>query len=128
MIGLTADHNRVSGLIVDAALEVHRALGPGLLESVYEQCLAHELGRRHLDVVRQLTLPVRYKDLSLEGGLRIDLMVHSLVIVEVKAVERLAPVHEAQLLTYLRLAQKRLGLLINFNVALLKSGLRRVAL
>ena len=128
MIGLSADHNRVSGLIVDAALEVHRALGPGLLESVYEQCLAHELGRRQLDVVRQLTLPVRYKDLCLEGGFRIDLLVDSLVIVKVKAVERLAPVHEAQLLTYLKLARKRLGLLVNFNVALLKHGLRRVAL
>jgi GxxExxY protein len=111
--------------IVDACLTVHRALGPGLLESAYEICLAHELERRGHTVVRQLALPVVFQDIRLEAGYRIDLLVDDLVIIEVKAVEKLAPVYEAQLLTYLRLSSRRLGFLLNFNVPLMKQGIHR---
>jgi GxxExxY protein len=113
---------------VDAAFAVHRTLGPGLLESVYETCLEHELLQRGHAVRRQQALPVVYQDLKLEGGYRVDLIVDDLVLIEVKAVEALAPVHTAQVLTYLRLSGLRLGLLMNFNVALLKEGLRRIVL
>jgi GxxExxY protein len=125
---LTSDHNRVSGAVVDAAFRVHNTLGPGLLESVYEHCLVHELASRNLAFSRQLALPIVYRDLRIDGGLRLDLLVETLVVVEIKAVERLLPIHEAQLLTYLKLSKKRLGLLINFNVPVLKDGLRRMAL
>ncbi|MFP3944713.1 MAG: GxxExxY protein [Alphaproteobacteria bacterium] len=111
--------------VVDAAFAVHRTLGPGLLESVYETCLAHELQRRGHAVVRQVALPVEYDEVKLEAGYRIDLVVDGNVIIEVKSVDELAQVHEAQLLTYLKLSGQRLGFLINFNVALLKQGLRR---
>lgn len=111
--------------VVDAALHVHRTLGPGLLESAYELALAHTLERRGHEVLRQLTLPVRFEDVTLEAGYRIDMLVDGHVIVEVKSVEALLPVHDQQVLTYLRLSSRRLGFLINFNVALLKDGLRR---
>jgi GxxExxY protein len=114
--------------IVDAGLKVHRALGPGLLESVYEHCLAHELENRGLSVRRQVTLPVVFEDLRLEAGYRLDLLVDDLIVVEVKAVEALSRLHEAQLLTYLKLSGRRLGLLVNFNVELFKNGLRRLVL
>ena len=114
--------------VVDAALALHRALGPGLLESAYETCLAYELERRHHTVLRQVALPVVYQSVRLDAGYRVDLMVDDAVIVEVKAVEGLAPLHEAQLLTYLRLSRRRLGLLINFNVVLLKNGIKRMIL
>lgn len=114
--------------IVDAALAVHRTLGPGLLESVYEVCLAHELSRRGHDVRSQVALPVVYDTVKLEAGYRVDLLVDGLVIVEVKSTDALAPVHEAQLLTYLRLSNRRLGFLINFNVVLLKQGIKRMIL
>lgn len=114
--------------VVDAALAVHRTLGPGLLESVYEVCLAHELARRGHVVRSQIALPVVYDAVKLEAGYRIDILVDEVVIVEVKAVETIAPVHEAQLLTYLRLSNRRLGFLINFNVALLKHGIKRMIL
>lgn len=119
---------RVAQSIVDAALAVHRALGPGLLESAYEVCLSHELERRGHAVLKQVALPVIYHSVKLEAGYRIDLIVDGAVIVEVKAVEALAPLHEAQLLTYLRLSQRRLGLPINFNVKLLKNGIKRMIL
>jgi GxxExxY protein len=122
------EHNRISGMIVDAAMSVHRALGPGLLESVYEQCLATELGARDIHVTRQLTPPIVYRDIRIEGGLRLDMLVSDAVVVEVKAVERILPVHEAQLLTYLKLSGYPLGLLINFNVPLLKAGVKRFVL
>lgn len=118
----------VAKQVVDAGLKVHRALGPGLLESVYEQCLAHELERRGHDVRRQLVLPVVYEGLTLELGYRLDLFVDDALIVEVKAVEALSRLHEAQLLTYLRLSGRRLGLLMNFNVELFKNGIRRLIL
>ena len=111
--------------IIGAAIEVHKPLGPGLLESVYEDCLCHELGLRGLRYRRQVTLPVVYKGVELQAGCRIDLLVEEKVVVELKAVEQLAPVHEAQLLTYLRLGGFKVGLLINFNVPVLKDGLRR---
>ena len=106
----------IARAVVDAAIQVHRTLGPGLLESVYEVCLAHELEQRGRAVVRQAALPVVYKTVRLEAGYRVDLIVDDHVVVEIKAVEALAPVHEAQLLTYLRLSERRLGFLINFNV------------
>jgi GxxExxY protein len=113
--------------IIGAAIEVHRALGPGLLESAYEQCLCHELNLRGMSFRRQLELPVTYKGVKLDCGYRIDLLVSDEVVVEVKSVESLLPVHEAQLLTYLRLMNKNVGLLINFNVPVLARGiLRRV--
>ena len=112
--------------IVDAGLKVHRALGPGLLESVYEQCLAHELGLRGLSCARQAPVPITYEGLKLDGGYRIDLLVEQSVIVEVKAVEALSRLHEAQLLTYLKLAGLQVGLLMNFNVPLFREGVRRL--
>lgn len=115
----------ITDKIIGAAIEVHRVLGPGLLESAYEECLCHELELRGLAFQRQVQLPVRYKEVLLNCGYRLDLVVAEAVVVELKAVERLEPVHESQLLTYLRLSQLRVGLLINFNVALLKQGIVR---
>jgi GxxExxY protein len=112
--------------VIDAGLKVHRALGPGLLESAYELCLAHELTLRGISVSRQVPLPVQYEGLRLEAGYRLDLIVADAVIVEVKAVEALSRLHEAQLITYLKLSGLRLGLLMNFNVALFKDGVRRL--
>lgn len=112
--------------MLDAAFAVHKALGPGLLESAYELCLAHELERREHQVQRQVGLPVVYGEVKLDAGYRIDLIVDGAVIVEVKSVEALAPVHEAQVLTYLKLSERRLGYLVNFNVALLKQGVKRM--
>lgn|ERR1700722_1879506 len=119
-------HNEVSGTIVDAAYVVHATLGPGLLESVYDQCLAAELKSRNLLVERQVGLPICYKNIRIDAGFRLDLLVEKLVVVEIKAVERLLPIHDAQLLTYLKLSDYRLGLLINFNVARIKDGVRRL--
>ena len=114
--------------IVDAAVKVHKALGPGLLESVYEICLCHELSIRGIPFRRQLDLPVCYEGIRLELGLRIDILVDDSVIVELKTVEKLLPVHEAQLLTYLKLSNNRVGFLLNFNVPLMKHGIKRLAL
>jgi len=111
--------------IIGAAIEVHRNLGPGLLESAYEECLCHELHLRGIDCKRQVPLPLLYKGLKLDCGYKIDLIVHDEVVLELKAVERLLPIHEAQLLTYLKLTGKRVGLLINFNVPLLTQGIVR---
>jgi GxxExxY protein len=111
--------------IIGAAIEVHRHLGPGLLESTYEQCLCHELHLRGLEFRCQIDLPVSYKGLKLDCGYKIDLIVADEVIVELKSVERILPVHEAQLLTYMKLAAKPVGLLINFNVPLLTQGIIR---
>jgi GxxExxY protein len=116
----------VARQIVDSAFAVHRALGPGLLESVYEQCLVCELRSRKINLTQQVSIPIRYRDTVIEAGLRLDLVVEEAVIVEIKAVEKILPVHEAQLLTYLKLARKELGLLVNFNVPLIKDGIRRL--
>jgi GxxExxY protein len=118
-------HEEVTREIIAAAIEVHKELGPGLLESAYEKCLFRELQLRGISVSQQLSLPVTYKGIQLDCGYRLDLVVADIVVVEVKSVEELAPIHEAQLLTYLRLSQKKVGLLINFNVPILKDGLRR---
>jgi GxxExxY protein len=118
--------NRITESIIGAAIEVHRALGPGLLESAYEACLAFELAQRGLKVEQQKPLPVVYREIELDCGYRLDLLVKEAVIVEVKAVDRLMPIHQAQLLSYLKLSGHRVGLLINFNVKLLKDGIRRV--
>jgi GxxExxY protein len=114
--------------VLDAAFEVHRRLGPGLLESVYEVCLCHELAKRRISFQSQVSLPVLYDSIRLDAGLRLDLLVEDQLVVELKAVEKLIPLHEAQLLTYLKLSGKRLGLLLNFNTALLKDGVKRVVL
>jgi len=114
--------------VMDAAFCVHRALGPGLLESVYEVCMCHELAKRHIPFQSQISLPIMYEDVRLDAGLRLDLLIDNQLIVELKAVERLIPLYEAQLLTYLKLTGHRLGLLINFNTTLLKDGIKRVVL
>ena len=121
------NENEIAQQIVDAALRVHMALGPGLLESVYQATLAYELEKRGLRVTRQQAIPVVYEAIRIDTGFHADLVVENKVIVEIKSVEAIAPVHKKQLLTYLRLADKRLGLLINFNVALIKDGITRVA-
>ena len=118
--------NEIAKHIVDAAFKIHTTLGPGLLESVYEAVMAQELARRGLHSERQQALPVVWENIHLEAGFRVDLMVENKVIVEIKSVEAIAPVHRKQLLTYLRLANKRLGLLINFDVDLIKDGIARV--
>jgi GxxExxY protein len=118
----------VARQVVDAAIEVHRTLGPGLTEPVYEVCLCYELSKRGLSFVTQHPVPVIYKGIRLDADLRLDVLVEDCVLVELKSVENLIPVFEAQLLTYLKLTGKRLGLLINFNVPLLKNGIKRIAL
>jgi GxxExxY protein len=118
--------NQVSGIVVNAAMRVHTVLGPGLLESAYQVCLKQELRKRGLIVEAQLGLPVVYEGEKLDLGYRIDLLVENLVIVEIKSVEAIHPVHEAQLLSYLRLSGKNVGLLINFYVARLKDGIKRM--
>jgi len=125
MIELSEEHEFIGRHIVDAAYAVHSTFGPGLLETVYEQCLIHELRTRELKVERQVTLPIRYRGIAIEGGFRLDAVVNDLVIVEIKSVERFVPVFEAQILTYLKLSGKHLGFLINFNVPLIKDGIRR---
>ena len=111
--------------IIGSAIEVHRELGPGLLESAYEECLCHEFHLRNLTFKRQVDLPVVYKGVSLNCGYRIDLIVEDLVVVELKSVEQILPIHQTQLLTYLRLSLKKVGLHINFNVSVLKNGIVR---
>ena len=118
----------VTSSVIGAAIEVHKSLGPGLLESAYEICLADELKRRDIVFQRQVDLPVEFKGRQLDCGYRLDLMVEDSVIVELKCVERIMPIHEAQLLTYLRLAHKQAGLLINFNVRMLRDGIVRKVL
>ncbi|HEX4141308.1 MAG TPA: GxxExxY protein [Candidatus Methylacidiphilales bacterium] len=121
------DENVICTAILDAAFKIHRELGPGLLESVYEAVLAHELSKQGFSVVRQQGIAIRYEDILLEEGFRADLVVNGCVIVEIKSVESLHPVHGKQLLTYLKLMGLKLGVLINFNEAMLKNGIKRVA-
>jgi GxxExxY protein len=119
--------NELSGKVIGLCIEIHRELGPGLLESAYEECLAYELARAGLRFERQRALPVRYKEVQLDCGYRLDFVIEGVLILELKAVTELHPIHEAQLLTYLKLDKKALGLLINFNVPILKNGVKRVA-
>jgi len=115
-------HEHLTEQVIGAAIEVHRELGPGLMESAYEECLCHELHLRGLKFERQMALPVRYKGVSLDCGYRIDLVVEDALILELKCLEHILPVHEAQLLTYLKLTGKRVGLILNFNVSVLTRG------
>ena len=114
--------------IIGSAIEVHRPLGPGLLESAYEECLCHELSLHGLQFERQKLLPLEYKGIKLDCGYRLDIIVENKVVLELKTVEAIAPIHEAQLLTYLRLSKIKVGLIINFNVPVLKNGVRRFIL
>jgi GxxExxY protein len=118
--------DEISHRIIGAAIEVHRHLGPGLLESAYQSCLAFELKRLGLKLEEQKPLPVVYKEVKLDCGYRLDMVVDDEIILEIKAIEKLLPIHEAQLLSYLRLAKKRVGLLMNFHVPVLKDGLKRI--
>jgi GxxExxY protein len=118
--------NTVAAQVVDAAFHVHKELGPGLLADVYDVCLVHELRNRGLRVAHHVLLPVRYGDLVLDAGLQLDLLVEDRVVVEIKVVDALAPVHHAQVIAYLKLSGHRVGLLINFNSALLKDGMKRI--
>ena len=123
-----ADVEYLAATVVDAGLKVHRALGPGLLESAYEHCLLHELQTRGLSVGRRVWLPIAYNGAKLDAGYRLDLLVEDAIIIEVKAAEALIPIHYAQLLTYLKLSGCRIGFLMNFHVALFKQGLKRLVL
>jgi len=120
--------NELSKKIIGSAIEVHKILGPGLLESAYEECLCYELAACNLHVKRQVPLPIVYKGVTLDCGFRLDLVVENSVIIELKSIEKLEPIHEAQLLTYLKLSNTWLGLLINFNVPLLRQGLKRLVM
>lgn len=120
--------NDITGEIIGAAIEVHKILGPGLLESAYEECLSHELIQRGLRTERQKAVPVVYKEIKLECGYRIDILVENQVVVELKAQDAILPVHIAQILTYLRFSKMKIGLLINFNVTVLKNGIKRFVL
>ena len=118
--------NEITGSIIDLAMKVHTALGPGLLESAYEACLKYELTSKNIHVLTQVMLPIRYHGIEIEAGYRLDLLVEDEVIVELKAIDKIHPIHEAQLLSYLKLADKKVGLLINFNVSRLKYGIKRI--
>ena len=120
--------DEIASAVVDAAFKVHKALGPGLLESVYEACVCHELKKRGVPFEAQRSVPVIYDGVTLDAGLRLDIVAAEAVIVEIKAVERMNPIYEAQLLTYLKLTNLRLGLLINFNVPIIRDGIKRIIL
>jgi GxxExxY protein len=120
--------NTITGKVIQCAIEVHRVLGPGLLESVYEKCLAYELTKNGLNIETQKELPLRYKEVQLDCEFRLDIVVEKAVVIEIKSVEKILPIHEAQILTYMKLAGIKTGLLINFNVRLLKEGLKRFVL
>ena len=121
-----AQKNIITGEILDCCIEVHRQLGPGLMESTYEMCLMHEFSSRGISAINQVILPVWYKCITLEQGYKIDILVEEEFVLELKAVETILPVHKAQLITYLKLSDKRIGFLINFNVSLLKNGFQRI--
>ena len=119
--------NDLSGIVIGAAIEVHKVLGPGLLESAYENCLCHELQLRNIVFERQKPLPITYKGVNLDCGYRLDVVVQGMLVLEVKACDRIEPIHQAQLLTYLKLSGLSLGLLLNFNVPVMRDGIVRVA-
>ncbi len=120
------EFSEISGKIIECAIKVHRILGPGLLESAYEKCLAYELRKAGLNIETQVYLPIIYEGVSIDVDYRLDIIVEDKIILEIKSVRELLPIHQAQLLTYLKLAQKKVGLLMNFNVVLLKQGIKRV--
>ena len=121
------DINQLTGEVINAAIEVHKTLGPGLLESIYEECLCHEFGLRKIPYERQKELPIEYKGIRLNANLRLDALVNKQLILEIKSCDALLPIHEAQLLTYLKVTGLKIGLLINFNVPMLKDGIKRLA-
>ena len=123
---MDASINELSSRIIGAAIEVHKTLGPGLLESAYEECLCYDLEERGIAFERQLPITINYKDHAIDCSYRIDILVENTIVIELKAVDRIEPIHQAQLLTYLKLSEKKLGLLINFNVSLLKEGIIRL--
>lgn len=123
--GLSFEEERIGSLIVNASFKVHKAVGPGLLEKIYEVCLAHELSKQGLDVKRQVSIPIQYDGIQFDDGLRLDLLVEDRVIIEVKAVDQLNPVWKAQIISHLKLTGLNLGYLINFNVPLIKDGIKR---
>jgi GxxExxY protein len=123
---LSEEEEAIAKQIVDAAYHVHQELGPGLLESIYETCFCHELSKRGMRFERQVSLPIVYDDITFDEGLRLDVLVEDMVICELKAVDKLLPVHTAQVLSYLKLANKRLGFLINYNVPVFKTGIKRI--
>ena len=120
------DVNTLTGSVIGAAIEVHKTLGPGLLESAYEECLCHELNLRGISHERQVPLPIQYKEVKLDCGYRIDILIDRTIILELKVTEKTEPIHKAQLLTYLKFAGLKIGLLINFNVPILKDGITRL--
>jgi len=120
------DINKLSNIVIGAAIEVHKSLGPGLLESTYEQCLCYELKDRNLSYGQQIELPISYKGKKLDCGYRVDIMVENSIILELKAVDKIEAIHKAQLLTYLKLSEKTLGLILNFNVELMRNGIMRI--
>jgi len=122
------DVDKLSNCVIGAAIDVHKALGPGLLELAYETCLCRELELRGIDYRRQVELPIVYKELSLDCGYRLDILIEDKIVIELKCVEKLLPIHDAQLLTYLKLGGWRLGMILNFNVPLLRYGIRRKVL
>ena len=123
---MVTDEDKISNQIIGAAIEVHRALGPGLLESAYEECLCREFSLRNITFERQVSMPVVYKGVNLDCGYRLDIVVAGLVIIELKAIKRFEPIHDAQLLTYLKLTKLKLGILLNFNVPIMKHGIKRI--
>lgn len=128
LVPLPEHIDRLSKIVVDSAFKVHTALGPGLLESVYEKCMLHELRTRNIKCEEQVDVPIIYGEVKIDAGFRIDIIVEDAIIIELKAVENHNPLYEAQLLTYLKLTNKRLGLLINFNVPVIKQGIKRIVL
>jgi GxxExxY protein len=125
-INLDTPVSQITKAIIGAAIHVHRELGPGLLESTYQACLCYELGQRNITFKRQVPLPVKYREVKIDCGYRLDFLVQDLVIVEIKSVDKIAPIHKAQVITYLKLMERPVGLLINFNVVVLKRGIRRL--
>jgi GxxExxY protein len=124
-VDISSEEERIGKVIVNASFKIHRSIGPGLLEKIYEVCLAHELRKAGLDVKRQVTIPIQYDGICFDEGLRLDLLVEDRVVIEIKSVEQVNPVWEAQIISHLKLTGLSLGYLINFNVPLIKSGIRR---
>jgi len=122
------DINTLSNVVIGAAIDVHKTLGPGLLETAYETCLCHEIDLRGIEYQKQIQLPVKYKSIQLDCGYRLDILVENKIVIELKTVEKILPIHDAQLLTYLKLGGWQLGMIFNFNVSLLKHGIKRKVL
>jgi GxxExxY protein len=125
IINMNVPENKITHEIMDCFLKVHKAMGPGLLESIYEECLCYELQKRNMSFSRQISLPILYDGISLKNSLRLDLVVENKVVLELKSIEKILPIHEAQILSYLKLSKLPIGFLVNFNVPLIKNGVKR---